>query len=425
MRFRSTWFVAAFICLLALVILRSLTEDQKSEYTEEIPPSAIPGAPELTKESQEVVAPSNPAQKTATVVSSPYQNLSAEIIRKAQNKNEPWAENYSISDKWAIQLKDSDKLEQLENLLGGEWVESVAGLKDIFIFRVPGSEEESTASDIITALKSIPEVLWFEQEIEETFALRYEETPPPFSDPLLRDQWHLKNIGDRWNNAGEDANIYPAWNYGVSGAGIYIAVVDTGTQGNHPDLAPNYRDDLDFDYIDNDSSASPNQNDETHGTAVAGVAAAAVNDSCGVGAAFNADIVAVRMIDEDRGISSSRQASAVSHRSDLVHVYNNSWGPDTDEGARMAGPGDLSFSAIKNAVENGRNGLGAIYVWAAGNGRSIGSNVNYDGWASNRYAIAVGAVGDHGKRSNYSEPGAPMLICAHSNGDTSGIRTTD
>jgi len=91
----------------------------------------------------------------------------------------------------------------------------------------------------------------------------------------------------------------------------------------------------------------------------------------------------------------------------------------------MAGPGALSLSAIKNAVQDGRNGLGAIFIWAAGNGRSIGSNVNFDGWASNRYSIAVGAVGDQGKLSGYSEPGAPMLICAPSSGNTSGIRTTD
>ncbi|MCB1121533.1 MAG: S8 family serine peptidase, partial [Verrucomicrobiae bacterium] len=240
-----------------------------------------------------------------------------------------------------------------------------------------------------------------------------------------RDQWHLRNIGDRQSVEGEDANLYPAWNQNVSGVGVHIAIVDTGIEGDHPDLALNYRDDLDFDYLDNDNSAYPLATDETHGTAVSGVAAAAANDSCGVGAAFNAELIGVRLIDENRGVSASRQASAIAHQSDIVDIYNNSWGPDTDNGALMAGPVDLSFSAIRNAINNGRNGLGCIFVWAAGNGRAIGSNVNYDGWSAHRYSIAVGAVGNQGVLSSYSEPGAPMLVCAPSSGGPSGIRTTD
>ncbi|MCZ6671709.1 MAG: S8 family serine peptidase [Verrucomicrobia bacterium] len=363
--------------------------------------------------------------ETSKVEQSPYKSLSTQVIREAQERSEAWSANYEIADTWTVQVSSQIDLNNLISKLNAQLIGPVAGFPDVFVLRVKGSEAASVAAQVRNILSASTEARWFEQEIIETFALRYDETSPPISDPLLTDQWHLRNTGDRRNVAGEDANVYPAWNYGVSGAGIFIAVVDTGIEGNHPDLAPNYRTDLDYDYLNNDGSAAPVTGDETHGTAVSGVAAAAANESCGVGAAFNAELIGVRLINENQGVSSSRQASAVSHRSDLVHIYNNSWGPDTDNGARLAGPGNLPFSAIKNAIEEGRNGLGCIFVWAAGNGLNIGSNVNYDGWASHRYTIAVGAVGDHGRQSNYSEPGASMLVCAHSNGNTSGIRTTD
>ncbi len=421
---KGTWSIAILAVVIALVVFctKRPEKDSKPLAPATSPQSAIAANP--NKEG--MIKKTHIPESAPDIISeSPYKSQTPDRIREAQEQQKLWANNYQIADTWVVQIPNEANLDKVAQALGGQWVEEVAGLKGMHVIRVPGSQFETGALQTQATLKEMEEVTCFEQEVIEAFALRYDESPPPFSDPLLRDQWHLKNKGDRWNKAGEDANLYPAWNYGVSGAGVYIAVVDTGIQGSHPDLAENYRNDLDFDYIDNDSSAEPEANDETHGTAVAGVAAAATNAYCGVGAAYNAEIVGVRMIDEDRGIPTSRQASAVSHQSDIIHIYTNSWGLDTENGARMAGPGNLAFSAIKNAVENGRNGLGSIYVWAAGNGRAIGSNVNYDGWASHRYSIAVGAVGDHGKRSSYSEPGAPLLVCAHSNGDTSGIRTTD
>ncbi|MEZ5405388.1 MAG: S8 family serine peptidase [Verrucomicrobiia bacterium] len=42
-------------------------------------------------------------------------------------------------------------------------------------------------------------------------------------------------------------------------------------------------------------------------------------------------------------------------------------------------------------MQSGRTGRGSIYVWAGGNGRDVGDNANYDGYANSRYVIAVGA----------------------------------
>ena len=58
--------------------------------------------------------------------------------------------------------------------------------------------------------------------------------------------------------------------------------------------------------------------------------------------------------------------------------------------------------------------MGNIYVWAAGNGAAGGDNVNYDGYANSRYAIAVSAVDHDGEHAVYSEPGAPVLVAGYS-----------
>jgi kexin len=81
-------------------------------------------------------------------------------------------------------------------------------------------------------------------------------------------------------------------------------------------------------------------------------------------------------------------------------------------------------SVLLGGVTNGRNGKGVIYVWAAGNGRGVNQNISYDGYASSRYTIAVGASGGDGRFSTYSEPGASMLVTAPSSFSGGGITTT-
>ena len=80
--------------------------------------------------------------------------------------------------------------------------------------------------------------------------------------------------------------------------------------------------------------------------------------------------------------------------------------------------------ALQSGYNTGRGGLGNIFTWAAGNGLGSNDNVNYDGFANSRYVIAVGAVDNSGQQSWYSEPGAPMLVTAPSDGGTLGITTT-
>jgi len=198
---------------------------------------------------------------------------------------------------------------------------------------------------------------------------------------------------------------------------VLIGIVDDGVTPLHEDLAPNYVATDSFDFNNND----PDPSGGSHGTSVAGIANARGNNSLGVsGAAPDAQHAGLRVT---AGPSSDVQESeALGYHIQNIDIYNNSWGP-SDDGGTLEGPGPLVLGAWADAAANGRGGLGNIWVWAGGNGGD-GDNVNFDGYANNRYIIAVGALTNGGVRSGYSERGAPLLVSAYSSGGSMGISTT-
>lgn len=248
------------------------------------------------------------------------------------------------------------------------------------------------------------------------------------NDPYYPQQWHLDNRRQSGGATGEDANVIEAWD-SVRGTGIVIGIVDDGIDYYHPDLQGQYLFNLQADYDDFDNDAIAEAlNEDFHGTAVAGVAAAAGNNNIGVsGVAPSASITGIRLISADNQ-TDNQEALALSHAGDVIDIYNNSWGPvDGVDWLMEAGP--LAYSAIDQGVAFGRGGLGSIYTWAAGNGREDGDNTNYDGYANLFQVIAVAAIDDRGEQAEYSEPGAPILVSAPSASDgsglTDGIVTTD
>ncbi|MBX3413049.1 MAG: S8 family serine peptidase [Pirellulales bacterium] len=239
-------------------------------------------------------------------------------------------------------------------------------------------------------------------------------------DPLFADQWHLQNTGQSGGTPGADANLASAWDT-AQGTGVVIAIVDDGLEHTHPDLTTQYLASASFDFNDND--LDPEQlGGDSHGTSVAGVAVARGNNGIGVtGAAPNAQLAALRLT--GAATTDSQEAAALSYAAQTIDIYTNSWGP-LDDGQRLAGPGPLTRATLQNGVTTGRGGLGSIYVWSAGNGLTYQDNVNYDGYASSRFVIAVSAIDHNGVQAAYSEPGASILVTSYSSGSGAGITTT-
>ena len=71
----------------------------------------------------------------------------------------------------------------------------------------------------------------------------------------------------------------------------------------------------------------------------------------------------------------------------------------------------------------GRNGLGSIYVWAVGNGRSNDDSCATDGYASSIYTIAVGSVNQWGQRAYYDEACSARMAVTFNYNKSSRTRT--
>ncbi len=329
--------------------------------------------------------------------------------------------------RFSIKVADGEDFDALANRYGFSVVKEIDYSPNTWIVEVNGKGLVESF-DVANALKEN------ERGVEWATPLMEKWQTPRFTpnDPIYSDQWHLRNTGSNSGGggvSGEDVNVVGAWTLSpeITGDGVTIAIVDDGLQHTHEDLAANSRTDIDIDICGNDTDPSP-QSGDIHGTACAGVSAAVGGNGIGVtGAAPEAALVGVRLI--ACFVSDGEEADAMNHQAtpasaaDRVDISSNSWGPFDDAG-RLEKPGPLTEAALLNGVTNGRGGLGTIYAWAAGNGRQSNDNVNYDGYANSRYTIAVGATGEDGTFSYYSEEGAAMLINTSSN-DGVGVVTTD
>ena len=188
------------------------------------------------------------------------------------------------------------------------------------------------------------------------------------NDPLLPEQWAL--------STPSATGAPEAWTQS-RGDGVIVAVLDSGVQVDHPDLAGslwtnpgevagNGVDDDRNGFVDDVHGAniiSPRasaNDDEGHGTHVAGIVAArAGNATGGVGIAPGARIMAVKVLDANRAGNSSLLARgiryAIDHGARILNISLNGDGtsPDLDEALRYAN--DNGASVVTSAGNNSRN----------------------------------------------------------------------
>ena len=276
------------------------------------------------------------------------------------------------------------------------------------------------------------------------------------NDPLFSQQWHLNNTGQSGGTPGEDINVLPAWDI-ATGDGVVIGFVDGAIDLSHPDLNNN-QNSLDFeggyDFVEDKEISSRllqrgvgfgailatalnagldvenlegfrflDLPTDVHGTAVAGIAVASSNDQGITGVAYNASFSPLRIqFDEEIAPDNldAQIAGALSYKNQDIDIYNSSW--------RIPFPilplGESTAQALETAITDGRDGLGNIFVFAAGNNAEEGGNANYYPLTNSRYTITVGALDHNGVRPSYSNPGASLLISTYG-GDDEGILTTD
>nr|MDJ0728091.1 S8 family peptidase [Prochloraceae cyanobacterium] len=208
--------------------------------------------------------------------------------------------------------------------------------------------------------------------------------------------------GNLWGN--DLVKAPEVWAGGYTGQNVVVAVLDTGVDYNHSDLANNiwtntgeiagdgidndlngYVDDVigwDFAYNDN------NPNDiQSHGTHVAGTIAG-LNNGIGItGVAYNAQIMPVKVLGDTGSGSFQNIADGIRYAADNgADVINLSLG----------GPSSL---LIRNAIEYAQN-QGSVVVMAAGN--SGLSEPGYPARYATDFGISVGAVDINGQIASFS-----------------------
>jgi subtilisin family serine protease len=181
-----------------------------------------------------------------------------------------------------------------QDYFGPDWpgIQRLRGARDQFILPLRFASAEEILADA-SRRAADPRVSWAEPEL-------FSEVIRHGADPLLSSQWHLNNTGLNGASSNADVNAPEAWSLTAGDPGIVIALLDDGTQLNHPDLSARifsnplevangfdddhngYVDDLHgWDFFRDDNDPGPEFPEDDHGTATAGVAAASANNSAG------------------------------------------------------------------------------------------------------------------------------------------------
>lgn len=240
------------------------------------------------------------------------------------------------------------------------------------------------------------------ERLRATPGVRYVERPqqlvPFVNDEFRHAQWNLDRI---------DAEA--AWQV-ADGSGVTIAVLDTGFYPAHSDLAGNVVGT--YDAIDHRPDITvPFDDCGTHGTHVAGVAAAVTDNGIGVaGTAPGAGLLLVDLGDESKvtcPMDTSRLIDGLDYvvngGSPRAEVVNLSLGTSSDLGMAVRD----ALIATKNA--------GVTIVAASGNTQCTGGGDTFDPVsypAAYPEVLAIGATGAADERACYSHVGGELWLVA-------------
>ncbi len=229
----------------------------------------------------------------------------------------------------------------------------------------------------IEALGRNPKVRIIEPDIKAYTIGTFEEE--------LGNTWGMTRIGE---GAAHTLNYF--------GTGTKVAIIDSGIDYTHPDLAASYKGGYDFVNMDNDPADI-----DGHGTHVAGTIAA-VQDGSGVaGAAPASEIYALKALEGGSGDFSDIIAALDWCVVNGIQITNNSYGSSGDPGIQVMDAFNNSYAA------------GILHIASAGNSGNPsgkGDNVGYPAAYQSVAAIAASDIND--RRASFSSTGPDVELIA-------------
>ena len=236
--------------------------------------------------------------------------------------------------------------------------------------------DRADVNDVVAQYSALPEV----EYAEPNYEISQDATPILPTDPRFSDQWALANSGQRGGKEGADISATRAWAITTGSENVVVAVLDSGVDYTHEDLAPNmwtrpanlapYHDNelgtIDdtngFNAIDN---ASDPMDENGHGTHCAGIIGAEGSNDIGIsGVNWKVRIMPLKFMNAG-GFGTTKDAiEAINYVIDRkkagvnVRIISASWGSTQksralEEVIRKAYESDILFVAASgNANTN-------------------------------------------------------------------------
>lgn len=251
---------------------------------------------------------------------------------------------------------------------------------DIYQLQIP---EDLSVEEMLSLLERNPDVEYAEPNYYRHISQR---TP---NDPYFIEQYALYNSGQEVGppaspQSGEnraDIKAREGWEETLGSEDVIIAVLDTGVDFNHPDLDDKLLS-TGYDFVNDDPDPT---DDHSHGTHMAGIAAAETNNGEGIaGVAWNCKILPIKIADSSGSILVSTLIMginwAVQNNADVISLSIG--GPGSSQPER---------DAIRDAYNNG-----IVVVAAAGN---VGAATEYP--AAYPECMAVAATNSSDERVTF------------------------
>lgn len=261
--------------------------------------------------------------------------------------------------------------------------------------------------DAIAAYERDPMV----EYAQPNYRKRMLKTP---NDPSFTQLWGLNNTGQNGGTVDADIDAPEAWEISTGSSDVVVAVIDSGVDYTHPDLAANMWvnpgeipgngiDDDGNGYVDDIHGADTVNNDgdpfddNDHGTHCAGTIGAKGDDELGVvGVNWNVRIMAIKMLDaEGWGTTESAVKAFEYAQAQGVKLASNSWG---------------GVYSLDQAEYDAIAAFDGLAVFAAGNSSAnTDSSPHYPSAYNLPNILAVGATDKNDAKASFSNYGATTV----------------
>lgn len=338
----------------------------------------------------------------------------------------PMAQAYvdAVPGEYVVKLKDPATVMSkvtLSQALGAEVVDYISPESQAIVVRRAIGEDKGFALHL---LNNNPYVEYAEPNYIYRIDVEAQRALVVPNDPDLDKLWGLINSGQTVGRSvgvsGIDVDAAAAWGITTGSRDVVVAVIDTGINYNHPDLAPNMwvneaeRDGLagvDDDgngFIDDIygynfvSNTGDPLDDHGHGSHCAGTIGANGNDEFGiVGVAWQVRFMGIKFLSRFGGGSLDNAIRSIDYATLMgAHISNNSWG------------GGSYSELLKESIERARD-AGQLFVAAAGNERrNNDTRPAYPASYEVDNIISVAAIDNRGNLANFSNFGQKSVHVA-------------